>query len=278
MVEKFENTVDLILFSDFDRARTECGRLLHTLQDFYSRSNWVESGKKEILHSLGRVNADLGLLANVDTETCIDCNQESVILRSYIYNFLALTFRLYSCHGNLRNNNHLTSGYRAGQRDKYGQVINKPRGKCSRGEFLDVSRDKSPTGGINKDTPFEVMSPHFYLHREAASLALKASIELLQRIRRAVGNDNLFSMFLGLSLVEEVRIETASIAYVIDTTGSMSEELPEIQASIPQIRSNLEAYARNLAEATIIRYILVPFNDPGKFRSPLKPRYKLKGS
>lgn len=59
-----------------------------------------------------------------------------------------------------------------------------------------------------------------------------------------------------------VDVVSASIAYVIDTTGSMSDELPEIRSTIPQIRARLQQDAEINGNANI-RYILVPFNNPG---------------
>ncbi|CAF5226240.1 unnamed protein product, partial [Rotaria magnacalcarata] len=38
---------------DLDSARGKIGDLLHTLQDFYSHSNWIEMGKTEINHRIG---------------------------------------------------------------------------------------------------------------------------------------------------------------------------------------------------------------------------------
>jgi hypothetical protein len=61
-------------------ARNRLGRALHTLQDFYSHSNWVELGRKSISASLGRTDA-LGQpipleLPTVDrtTKTCTTCS------------------------------------------------------------------------------------------------------------------------------------------------------------------------------------------------------------
>ena len=79
------------------------------------------------------------------------------------------------------------------------------------------------------------------------------------------------SFNLGLEVLamqpssDAVEVE-ASISYVIDTTGSMSDELVEIQRAIPQIRIDLDHYVQSLGENIQVRFILVPFNDPGKFR------------
>ena len=44
----------------------------------------------------------------------------------------------------------------------------------------------------------------------------------------------------------------------------MSDELLEIQRAIPQIRIDLDHYVQSLGENMRVRFILVPFNDPGK--------------
>ena len=134
----------------------------------------------------------------------------------------------------------------------------KPPGKCSHGGVGDFTSDFNPVGGINKDTKSNRWSPHSYLHTQAADLAVRASIQFLQDIRNAVG-DGLFAKFLD---IEQFR---SSIAFVIDTTGSMREELPEIQASLPRIQQQLEAYEASLGGGVTVDYILVPFNDPDQF-------------
>ena len=81
---------------------------------------------------------------------------------------------------------------------------------------------------------------------------------MLNYIREEVDDDEKFGAYLNFFVKT-----AASVAYVIDTTGSMGAELPEIQATIPQIRSSLEEYRESLGENAVINYILVPFNDPG---------------
>lgn len=168
----------------------------------------------------------------------------------------------YSCSNNLidylKPNGILTSGYYSSSHDKYGVLIEKPRQKCSHGGFLDSTSDISATGGINKDSLSSKWSNHNSQHAEAAQLAETATLDMLQEIRNAVNDDALFSEFLGIS----INVTSASIAYVIDTTESMIEELPEIQATIPQLRASLKQYAEINGNISIL-YILVPFNDPG---------------
>ena len=260
-----ENVVSSIRMENFDLARQDTGRLLHTLQDFYSHSNWVENGNSDVYRVLGRPNERPNPIAGKSLQTCTDCREDGIIILGRIIGFFRGTDNakhFYACsdnlHGFLRESKILTSGYYTGSLDSNRQLIVKPMQKCSHGGFLDSTSDVSSKGGINKDSLSEKWSPHNNHHTEAARLAEKASVDILQEIRSDVNNDALFSQFLGIS----VNVVAASIAYVIDTTAGMSDELPEIQATIPELRMNLEKYAE-MNGNTNIRYILVPFNDPG---------------
>ncbi|MBN3304682.1 VWA7 protein, partial [Amia calva] len=85
------------------------------------------------------------------------------------------------------------------------------------------------------------------LHKNAADLAVAASVELLEDIRNAVGDD-LFLRFLNLQ-------STSALSFVINTTGSMSED---IEAAKTRAFSIIDR-----KRDTPSTYILVPFNDPG---------------
>ena len=56
---------------DLTQARQLLGQYLHTLQDFYSHSNWIELGKTEINDRLG-IDEDVGPVAGPDQPTCQD--------------------------------------------------------------------------------------------------------------------------------------------------------------------------------------------------------------
>lgn len=94
----------------------------------------------------------------------------------------------------------LTSGYYTGSHYFNRQIIVKPRGKCSHGGFLDSTSDLSASGGINKDSPNEKWSPHYYHHSMAAQMAVEATIDILQEMRKDVNNDTLFAELLGFSV------------------------------------------------------------------------------
>jgi von Willebrand factor A domain-containing protein 7 len=54
---------------DLNKARGRIGELLHTLQDFYSHSNWVEMGQTTINHRIG-IEENIGPLAQRNQSTC----------------------------------------------------------------------------------------------------------------------------------------------------------------------------------------------------------------
>ena len=238
-----------ILDGDYAMARGFVGKLLHTLQDFYSHSNWVEMGMTAPNDVLAREGMKIANVARPDQPTCLDCL--GVICKDNILPEINANFIL-------------TSGYyREGaqwQVDELGNGIvkNAAYGKCSHGGPLDTSSLIHSIGGINKDSARKLLSPLGHdLHYAAANLAKLASIKVLNEIREAVG-DKPFLKFLNLDQ------QLKTIVYVIDTTSSMSEELPRIQASISTIRQQLLEYKTSLDDGVQLQYILVPFNDPGE--------------
>ena len=129
----------------YTKARKEAGTLLHTLQDFYSHSNWIEYGNNDPLSILGREIIDESIVADADEKTCYECTPAT------------LTLFTDDCENNLINTGKLTSGYYG------GQDVTKPAGvgKCSHGGIFDQSRKLSSQGGINKDSPVPFISPHY---------------------------------------------------------------------------------------------------------------------
>ena len=75
-----ENVVSSIKMKNFDMARRDTGRMLHTLQDFYSHSNWVENGNSDIYRVLGRKNQRPDPVADVSLQTCTDCAEDGTVV------------------------------------------------------------------------------------------------------------------------------------------------------------------------------------------------------
>ncbi|KAM4817711.1 von Willebrand factor A domain-containing protein 7 isoform X4 [Urocitellus parryii] len=191
--------------------------------DFYSHSNWVELGEQQPHPHLLWPRQELWSLAQVGNPTCSDCKE-------------------LSCPGNLLGFTLLTSGY-------FGTHPPKPPGKCSHGGHFDQSSSQPPRGGINKDSTSPGFSPHHMLHLQAAKLALLASIQAFSLLRSRLG-DSGFSRLLDIT-------PASSLSFVLDTTGSMGEE---INAAKIQARHIMEQRQGSPMEP--VHYILVPFHDP----------------
>ncbi|XP_070773357.1 von Willebrand factor A domain-containing protein 7-like [Enoplosus armatus] len=213
---------------NFAAAREKLGVILHPLQDFYSHTNWVELGNKLPNANLIRSDSSsIGNIAAISRATCRNCDGDDCtnniledILREKI----------------------LTSGY-------FEPISStKPKGKCSHGGFLDRTRKTEPKGGINKDT-FD--SNHGHLHTDAANMAIAATSELLEDIRGAAG-DRPFLQMMGIS-----KGSSKALCFVIDTTGSMSDDIEAVRAVTSSI---INSKVGTEDEPSV--YILVPFNDP----------------
>ncbi|QNA88539.1 hypothetical protein G4G28_08640 [Massilia sp. Dwa41.01b] len=234
VVAAFDSAVRSVQANNLDDARKNFGAALHTLQDFYSHSNWIELGNNSLHPQMGRPGRVTGISPstfNGDTTnapTCIE-SPTGACMRNNLITPL------------------LTSGYYGGQnRDR-------PPGKCRHGGFF----DKSPgVGGINKDMAaclgttgnglFD--SPHSDRHPEAAALAAQATADLLRQMKAKVTLRQ-FKSFLGIG---------APFAFAIDTTGSMGSVIEGVKSQVNVI---IDSRANTPEEAS--QYVLAPFNDPG---------------
>uniref|UniRef100_A0A8L0DQJ9 von Willebrand factor A domain containing 11 n=1 Tax=Oncorhynchus mykiss TaxID=8022 RepID=A0A8L0DQJ9_ONCMY len=211
---------------NFQAARETLGRVLHTLQDFYSHSNWVDLGYTEPYANLIRPDLPLENLAEVSTPTCSDCANGGFCSNSILPNIL--------------NEKKLTSGY-------MGILSSvKPIGKCSHGGAADLTSSEVPRGGISKD---ERRSDNVALHTAAVTVATTATLQLLDDIRGAAG-DNDYLRFMGIA-------RSAVVAFVIDTTGSMKDDILEAKRVVNEIIDSKKGTQDEPSQ-----YILVPFNDP----------------
>ncbi|KAF7655978.1 hypothetical protein LDENG_00047630 [Lucifuga dentata] len=210
---------------NFQAARETLGRVLHTLQDFYSHSNWVELGYTEPYINLIRPDLPLENLADLNTPTCSDCS-------------------IGTCPNpilsNILKEKKLTSGYMG--------IFSaaKPKGKCSHGGSGDLTSTAIPRGGINKD---ESHPDNAALHTTAVNIATAASLQLLEDIRLAAG-DNDYLRMMGIT-------RSSVVCFVIDTTGSMANDIDEARAVVYEIIDSKKGTQDEPSE-----YILVPFNDP----------------
>ncbi|KAI7810845.1 von Willebrand factor A domain-containing protein 7 [Triplophysa rosa] len=209
---------------DYVAARIKLGAVTHSLQDFYSHSNWVELGYAGPYSDLIKPDIPLTKTADSKTATCKNCVNDN-------------------CNDNILpeilQNKILTSGY-------FSLLLpNKPAGKCSHGGLLDATNLKDPNGGINKD---DVNSDHGSLHLHAANMAISATMELLEHIRQAT-SETAFLRLLGLTQI-------SALVFAIDTTGSMSDEIAEVKKVSINIIDSRKGTAEEPSE-----YMLITFND-----------------
>ncbi|KAF1393792.1 hypothetical protein PFLUV_G00019720 [Perca fluviatilis] len=216
---------------EYQSARRSLGQLFHSLQDFYSHSNWVEMGQRFIYLHLLQPEEPAIPVAEEDTPTCMECFSTT-------------------CRNNLlprmttrqQDTQLLTTGY-------FSTSPTKPQGKCSHGGILDSSRHKGAKGGINKDSTSPLFSPHHYLHVEAANLATEATLSVLRDLRDTVGHKT----FLRLFSVKQV----PALVFVMDTTGSMFEEI-----TAARFRAHSIIQSRAGSPGQPGTFLLVPFHDP----------------
>lgn len=210
---------------NFQAAREMLGRVCHTLQDFYSHSNWVELGNKRPYAALLQPDLPTDNIADVSTPTCIDC-AGGTCPNPFLPDILA--------------QKKLTSGYMD------LRSPDKPNGKCSHGGESDLTSAQMPRGGISKD---ERQAHNADFHDAAVTVATQATIELLEDIRGATGNTD-FLRLMGID-------RSAVLCFVIDTTGSMASDIEEAKRVAYQIIDSKRGTADEPSE-----YILVQFNDP----------------
>lgn len=180
-------------------AREALGQALHTIQDFYSHSNWIELGNTSPNPILGRPQGTINRLP-VDVATCKAC------------------IPCLTCGDNLIINQ-LTSGYYGGE-----DRVKPNNNKCSHGGLLDSSTG-GITGGINKDSSDCTVSPHANLHNLAARVAKEATKQFIRDIKALV-TPRQFRLLLGAN---------STLAIAIDTTGSMSSIISGVKQQAIQI-------------------------------------------
>jgi hypothetical protein len=146
--------ITLLNNSNPSGARISVGAALHTIQDFYAHSNWVELGNTVPNANLWN-NRSIGTVAGPREATCDIVDAGKLITTK------------------------LTSGYYGGE-DRSPQIA----GKCRHGGPTDFS---AGFGGMNKDFNTTLLSPHAQFHAAAADLARKASLQFLSDIAFMVG-------------------------------------------------------------------------------------------
>ena len=242
LVEYKQQVIKLLNVDDVKMARWYLGQALHTLQDFYSHSNWIERGETGIWTNLGNT---ISPFPPRNANTCKDCSRDTCP------NDADCDYVPGTTTTNLTSNV-LTTGYYGGEDRNH----NFNRFKCDHGgnpidRFGFSHGDTSGTGslrdGINKDTESCQISPHWRKHQDAAGFARQATVKYIDDIKQIV----------GLTKMQRLLGGGTTLAFAIDTTGSMFEEIEAVKAKITDI---VNSRVGTPLEAS--NYILAPFNDP----------------
>ncbi|CAF3684348.1 unnamed protein product [Rotaria sp. Silwood1] len=205
---------------DLSYERELLGQLIHTLQDFYSHSNWIEMGKTNINEFIG-VNETIGLIAQPNQTTCTNNGCTKIETPCNLWQEITVgvcPLVYYDCKNNIlpeiNDQQLLTSGYAANDMNENNEIIEKPTNveKCSHGSVLDDSSHIPAIGGINKDSYSLVYSPHADLHKKAADLAIKATERFLNDLRQDLGDKNFDRLFVINPTETQCQIEWDSMS------------------------------------------------------------------
>src|SRR5882724_367947 len=242
LVDYKQQVIKLINVDDVTHARWYLGQALHTLQDFYSHSNWIERGETNIWSALG---TSISPFPPRNANTCKDCSRDTCP------DDADCDYVPGTSTTNLTSNV-LTTGYYGGENRNHD--FN--RFKCDHGgnpidrfgiSHPDTSGTGSKRDGINKDTESCQISPHWRKHTDAAGLAQQATVKYIDDIKQIV----------GLTKMKRLLGGGPTLAFAIDTTGSMFEEIEAVKAKITDI---VNSRVGTPLEAS--NYVLAPFNDP----------------
>lgn len=208
---------------DATTARKHLGGALHTLQDFYAHTNWIDLGNGSPNTALGRPGAKIGDIAGPLDKVCAPGDAGKLIGRAAKGAAEPL----------------LTSGYYKEEKVD----------KCRHGGVMDSG---SRFHGINKDARAPLTSPDGHLlHDKAAAVATEATKEW---VRNAV----VLQHKLTDAQVAALFGYGPSLGFAIDTTGSMGGIIASVKAeAIGLVDSRLDTRDEPR------QYVLSPFNDPG---------------
>ncbi|KAK4163298.1 hypothetical protein QBC43DRAFT_345232 [Cladorrhinum sp. PSN259] len=229
---------------DATGGRKAVGGALHTIQDFYSHSNWAELGNSGANLDLQRDGNIASYTASFAERTCSEC---------FVSRFDP-TCAIFNCDSNTNGFTKLTSGYYHGEDTPASGEI--PDHKCHHGGYTDTKLGSaigfiggSPNEGINKDSLNCGWSPHWKLHSRAVAGAKEATKIFFDDIKAELDDERALRLLFGVG---------PTLAFAIDTTGSMSSVI-----------SATRSIAISIAESRIGTaeepglYIVSPFNDPG---------------
>lgn len=149
-VKTFLTSINTFLSNkDYVNARKLSGQILHTIQDFYSHSNWVEMGKTTMNTEIGTDSfSTTPIISSNESDPCttnctltkMGCGTLITLLVKFIQllgigKTIQCPVQYYKCSDNIANLDDLVSGYYSGQKLDDGTPVDKPGGinKCSHG-------------------------------------------------------------------------------------------------------------------------------------------------
>jgi hypothetical protein len=212
---------------NFDLARQLTAQILHTIQDFYSHSNWLNlidgsTTTTKINRFIGTEEFNsifkIRKFINEEKQTCLSNCKEVLIqcttMGSILLRFIKLTgfltsefscpLKYFKCDNNLiKNDKHLTSGYYNLQKLPNGKPVDKPDNglKCSHGGIIDNSAFKLAKGGLNKDSSYYLFSPKADQHLLAAELAIQHTQFFFDDLKQEI-QMKAFEKLMGLEIKE----------------------------------------------------------------------------
>ncbi|KAH6674677.1 hypothetical protein B0J14DRAFT_19743 [Halenospora varia] len=140
----------------------------------------------------------------------------------------------------------------------------KPEGKCSHGGLNDAaSLGIHGIEGINKDSLIQTYSPHWFYHLRAASLAQRASLKYIQDLTVDWGYVNAFGTSYPQPALTDRELKilfglgSGTLAFVIDTTGSMGSVISSVRSTVADIVKSVKS-----TDQEPTGYVLMGYNDP----------------
>lgn len=225
---------------DVTNARTALGRACHTIQDFYSHSNWVELGNTSPHPGIGRPGNWIYSAAATD-KTCTSCGGPLLSASSITscenncwatVGSSAVTLCVNDCNCNNCNNNLVTSSLTSGYYHGEDAVPSSNVAKCYHGGDLDSSGNIIQ--GINKDSydcSWSSHGPNY--HWIAQNLAQKATEQFIDDIKASITSSH------GASVAEhQMQLLfgiSSAVGFVVSTTGSMSDIIGTVSSQLTQV-------------------------------------------
>jgi hypothetical protein len=137
----------------------------------------------------------------------------------------------------------------------------KPREKCTHG----VLNDNGAYGikGINKDREWPLYAPHYFYHKKAAELSMKATQTYLQQLSQSYSDVVIDGTHYTQRALTERELKllfgigSSTLVFVIDTTGNMGDTISSVQDTAVKIVKSLQG---TNAEPT--SHVLMGCNNP----------------